>query len=248
MGARSCWRPTTARSVGHRAGRPGSDERLFELSAAGAVGDRDGGRPAARLEGAADRRAGGRLGRPAGMVAGGARRCSRRSPTRPPQRSRTRARHCAGCSPRRSTTGSRTTCRRWPRCCACRRRSAGDEQAAKALREAVNRMLSIAAVHDLLTAARVRRPRLRRADRPAAGDARPGAGRPRRRLPARAGDPARPARHRACPRLLRALPERRRARRRGGRGDPGAARRRGRAGGGGRGRAGRCPGGATASA
>ena len=73
-----------------------------------------------------------------------------RSPTTRRSRSSTGARSCAACSPRRSTTASRTTCRRSPRCCGCRR-GADDVDPRKALDDSVNRILAIAAVHEVLT-------------------------------------------------------------------------------------------------
>ena len=76
--------------------------------------------------------------------------CSRRSRARPPWRSSTAAWRCAACSPRRSTTASRTTCRPSPRCCGSRR-GAENVDPQKALGDSVNRILAIAAVHEVLT-------------------------------------------------------------------------------------------------
>ena len=76
--------------------------------------------------------------------------CSRRSRARRPSRSSTAAWRCAACWPRRSTTASRTTCRRSPRCCGLQARAENvDPQ--KALGDSVNRILAIAAVHEVLT-------------------------------------------------------------------------------------------------
>ena len=76
--------------------------------------------------------------------------CSTRSRTRRPSRSSTAGWRCAASSPRRSTIGSRTTCRPSPRCCACRPARRASTRA-KALGDSVNRILAIAAVHEVLT-------------------------------------------------------------------------------------------------
>ena len=70
-------------------------------------------------------------------------------------------------------------------------RAIDDPAAERALEESVHRILSIAAVHDLLTDRAPRRRRLRRADRPAGGDAGAGPGRARGGQPAAAGGAAR---------------------------------------------------------
>ena len=77
--------------------------------------------------------------------------CSRRSRSRRRSRSSTGAPSCAACSPRRSTTASRTTSRPSPRCCACRRATPRAIDPRKALEDSVNRILAIAAVHEVLT-------------------------------------------------------------------------------------------------
>ena len=96
---------------------------------------------------------------------------------------------------------------------------ADDVDARKALEDSVNRILAIAAVHEVLDRAARRRCRARRAARPAAGDARPGARRLEGgRVVARAGRAGREPRDRARARLLGAAAERARARRRVGAG------------------------------
>ena len=76
--------------------------------------------------------------------------CSRRSRARRRSHSSTAGWRSAACSPRRSTIASRTTSRRSPRCCASRHESENvDPQ--KALGDSVNRILAIAAVHEVLT-------------------------------------------------------------------------------------------------
>ena len=119
------------------------------------------------------------------------------------------------CSPRRSTTASRTTCRRSRRSSGCRRASADAVNPRKALDDSVNRILAIAAVHEVLTEHRDDDVELAELRGPAAGDARPGArggeaGRDRARAGLARGEP----RDRARARLQRAVPERARARRR----------------------------------
>ena len=107
----------------------------------------------------AARRSAGAAGRSASSSATATRRsrddergsCSRRSPTTRRSRSSTGAPSCAACSPRRSTTGSRTTCRRSRRCCASRPGRPTASTRAKALDDSVNRILAIAAVHEVLT-------------------------------------------------------------------------------------------------
>ena len=115
-------------------------------------------------------RASPRRTRSASRCAGAAARSASSSPTaRPPftrrrpraarvdrdaRRGRARARAggaCGACSPRRSTTGSRTTCRRSRRCCGCRLASTDEIDPREALEHSVNRILAIAAVHELLT-------------------------------------------------------------------------------------------------
>ena len=76
--------------------------------------------------------------------------CSRRSRARPRSRSSTAGWRCAACSPRRSTTASRTTSRPSRRSCASRRAPANVDPH-KALGDSVNRILAIAAVHEVLT-------------------------------------------------------------------------------------------------
>ena len=170
--------------------------------------------PAAALEAAADRRA--RL-RPRHALHGrGSRRCSSRSPITRPSRSSTAAPSCAACSPRRSTTASRTTCRPWRRCCGCRRAHPSVD-ARRALTDSVNRILAIAAVHEVLTEHRdddvdlaelIERLRAMIVQGLGAGKA--------VEATARAGLAGRRSCDGARARLQRALPERARARRRHG--------------------------------
>ena len=77
-------------------------------------------------------------------------RCSPRSPTTQPSRSSTAGQSCGACSHRRSTTASRTTSRRSRRCSACRP-ARPDVDPRRALEDSVNRILAIAAVHEVLT-------------------------------------------------------------------------------------------------
>ena len=144
------------------------------------------------------------------------RRCSRRSPTTPRSRSSTAARSCAACSPRRSTTGSRTTCRPVASLLRLQARRA-EVDPRRALTDSVNRILAIAAVHEVLTEHReddvdlaelIERLRAMLVQGLVAGE--DGRGR------ARAGLARRRPGDRARTRLQRALPERARARRRHG--------------------------------
>ena len=68
----------------------------------------------------------------------------------PRSRSSTGEPSCAASWLRRSTIESRTTCRPWPRSCGFRR-APEDVDPHKALEDSVNRILAIAAVHEVLT-------------------------------------------------------------------------------------------------
>ena len=105
-------------------------------------------RAPAPLEGTADRRA--RLRPRHALHRRGTDAARRRSPTMRRSRSSTAARSCAAFSLRRSTTASRTTSRRSPRCSGCRR-ARPDVDPRRALEDSVNRILAIAAVHEVLT-------------------------------------------------------------------------------------------------
>ena len=76
--------------------------------------------------------------------------CSRRSPITLRWPWSMDAPSCAGSSPRRSTTASRTTCRRWLRYFASRPGRAPQSPTRRSS-DSVNRILAIAAVHEVLT-------------------------------------------------------------------------------------------------
>jgi two-component sensor histidine kinase len=140
-------------SVGHRAGRPGSDERLFELSAAAPlVTETAAAHPLVWKE-----RATGALV----VVSDASRAWSpeqlallatiAHAAAAAVENARAALRGLLAQEIHHRVKNNLQTVASLLRLQAA---SAGDEQAAKALRESVNRVLSIAAVHDLLTAAR----------------------------------------------------------------------------------------------
>ncbi len=224
------------RSASARA-RPARTSELIAIAEAAPRAGRDLPGPAAAVEAAHHRRARGAVGGAALVVARGAVAADHHRP-----RGERRGRQRPGGTARAAGPGDPSPRQEQPpdgglAPAAAGRRRPTTRHASKALEESVNRILSIAAVHDLLTADARGRRRLRRADRDgsrrcsARGSAAAACD-----SAARVGDALGRARDGARARVLRAVPKRGRARRRGDRGGPAPRRRGGRADGRGRGR------------